>query len=308
MVYIIANPVSGAGNGDVCRKKAQQVLSQSGIEHRVLMSEYPGHSTLLAQQACADPECSKVIVIGGDGTFSEVVSGMNLEIPMAFVPAGTGNDFVKGCGLAENVDEAIAAALSDEYKSCDILNVNGNRCLNIAGTGFDVNVLLGEKKIRKILPGKISYKISLLLNLLALRFTPISIGSDGGEVRELKVLLVAAANGKYYGGGMPISLDASCEDGYIDLVIIKKLPRIKIPYIFIKFFAGKLKEVTKHVEVHRCKAVHMDVKNRIPVNVDGELLDELPACVEISPGAMKVICPTAKLSATAREEKELVKQ
>ena len=58
---------------------------------------------------------------------------------------------------------------------------------------------------------------------------------DDGEIRKLSVLLIAAANGKYYGGGMPISLDAECDDGYIDLVIIKKLPRIKIPYIFIKF-------------------------------------------------------------------------
>ncbi len=293
MIYIISNPVSGKGKGEECLERVYMHLNDRGAEYVSFISEYAGHSTKLAQVASAQPDCEKVIAIGGDGTFSEVLQGINLNVPVAFVPAGTGNDFVSGAGLPVNPEEIIDLALSDSVGEFDIMTVNDGRCLNVAGSGFDVDVLIAESKMRKYLPGKISYMIALITSLLCFKFSNVTVSVDDGEERKMSVLLLAAANGKYYGGGMPISPDAKCDDGYMDLIVIKKLPRYKIPYVFVKFLAGKLMEVKKYVEFHRCKKVSFSILPKLPINIDGELIDTENARIEILPGALKVVCADA---------------
>ena len=290
MIYVIANRLSGGGKGAACLKKAEEILSARGAKFKTLITEHAGHGAVLAKQACADICCRRIIAIGGDGTFSEILNGMDLSVPIAFVPAGTGNDFVKGAGLESNTEKAVHAALDGHVTLYDILSVNGKRCLNIAGTGFDVDVLLHEAKIRKVLPGKLSYTVALLRALAKLRFTDVKLTIDNDKHMVLSVFLLAAANGKYYGGGLPICLDASCNDGYIDLVIIKKLPRSAIPHILYKFFKGELKQVTEHVEIHRCKSLTFDTASSLPVNMDGELIDGLlPARIAVQEKRLQVM-------------------
>lgn len=290
MLYIIANRLSGSGKGAACLEATEKLLTQKGVEFKTLVSEYAGHIPLLTRQACSNLDCRRIIAIGGDGTFSELLSGLDLSVPVAFIPAGTGNDFVKGAALPTEVVSGVEAALHAKPTLYDILAVNDKRCLNIAGTGFDVNVLLQEQKIRKIYKGKLSYTLALLRALLKLEFTDIEYSADGNAPKKLSAFLIAAANGKYYGGGLPICLDADCTDGFLDLVIIKKLPRLAVPSVLIKFLKGKLAQVTEYVEMQRCKTLTFHTTKAIPVNIDGELFDGLlPAKIEILPKRLQVL-------------------
>lgn len=290
MIYIIANCLSGSGKGAACLKKAEEILTAHGAEFKTLITQYAGHGSALAKQACADIRCRRVIAIGGDGTFSEVLNGLDLSVPIAFVPAGTGNDFVRGADLTFDTESAVLAALEGQVKLCDILSVNGKRCINVAGTGFDVNILLHEQKIRKVYKGKLSYMLALLRALAKLEFTDVEYSIDGGQSEKCSVLLLAAANGKYYGGGLPICLDADCADGYIDLVIIKKLPRSAVPNVLYNFLKGKLARMTKYVEIHRCKSLALNTTASLPVNIDGELHNGcLPAHVAVQEKRLQVI-------------------
>ena len=290
MIYIIVNRLSGRGKGEACLKKAEALLQKRNLSYTVLASEYAGHCTALAKQACADLNCRKIIAIGGDGTFSEILNGMDLSVPIAFIPAGTGNDFVTGAALPTDTETALSAALDGHVSLFDYLTVNEKRCLNVAGTGFDVDVLLHEEKIRKTFPGKFSYMLALFRALLKLRFSDITLTLDDGEVRKLSVLLIAAANGKYYGGGLPICLSADCADGCIDVVLIKKLPRRAVPHVLLNFLKGRLAQMTKYVEIHRCKKVCMNTEPTQPVNMDGELHDGfLPATITVHSKRLQVM-------------------
>ncbi len=290
MIYVIANRLSGSGKGAACLKKAEEILSARGAEFQTLVTEYAGHGSVLAKQACADMRCRRILAIGGDGTFSEILNGMDLSVPIAFVPAGTGNDFIKGAGLTADTEKAVLSALDGRVSLYDILSVNGKRCLNVAGTGFDVDVLLHEEKIRKVYKGKLSYTIALLRALIKLRFTQLRLQIDGGDTMELSAFLLAAANGKYYGGGLPICLDASCDDGSIDLVLIKELPYSAIPRLLLQFFNGRLREATKYVTVYRCKKLRFSTTPAQPVNIDGELTEAVAATsIEILPKRLQVM-------------------
>ena len=287
MIYIIANRLAGKGKGAACIKEAEAVLQERGIQFKTLVSEYAGHSTVLTKQACTDIACRRIIAIGGDGTFSEVLNGLDLSVPIAFVPAGTGNDFAKGADLPTDTKSAVLAAIEGKVTLFDILTVNNKRCLNIAG--FDVNVLLNEKKARKVLPGKLSYMAGLFTALIKLRFFKAKLAIDGAPSVEKSLFLLAAANGRYYGGGLPVCLDAGCDDGYMDLLMIKELPNSAVPNALTKFLKGKIKEVDKYVEYCRCKKLTLSAEPELPINIDGELIDGmLPITIEVKHRCLQV--------------------
>ncbi len=289
MIYIIANRLAGKGKGAACIKAAEAVLQERGVQFKTLVSEYAGHSTILAKQACADIACRRIIAIGGDGTFSEVLNGLDLSVPIAFVPAGTGNDFAKGTNLPTDTKSAVLAAIDGKVALFDILTVNNKRCLNIAGTGFDVDVLLNEKKARKVLPGKLSYMAGLLTSLIKLRFFKAKLSVDDAPSAEKSLFLLAAANGRYYGGGLPVCLDAGCDDGYMDLLLVKELPYSAVPGALTKFLKGKIKEVDKYVEYCRCKKLTLHAEPALPINIDGELTDGmLPITIEVKHRCLQV--------------------
>ncbi len=289
MIYIIANRLSGSGKGAAALKIAEEILTAHGAEYKTLVTEYAGHGIALAKQACADIKCRRILAIGGDGTFNEVLNGMDLSVPIAFVPAGTGNDFVRGADLPTDTKAAVLAAIDGHVTLCDILTVNEKRCLNIAGTGFDVNVLLNERKVRKFLPGKLSYMVGLFTSLIKLRFFKSSVSIDGAAPAEKSVFLLAAANGRYYGGGLPVCLDANYDDGLMDLLIVKELPYSAVPHVLTKFLKGKIKEVDKYVEFCRCKKLTFTAEPVLPINIDGELLDDmLPVTIEVKSRCLQV--------------------
>ncbi len=290
MVYIIANKLSGGGKGAACLQKTEEILKEQNVEFTTLVSEYAGHSTVLSKQACADLNCRRIIAIGGDGTFNEVVSGMDLSVPVAFVPAGTGNDFVSGAALPKDTTEAVLSAVNGKVKLYDMLSVNGRRCLNVAGTGFDVNVLLQEEKIRKIYKGSASYTLALARSLLKLEFTPVTLTTDTGETVDEEIFLLAAANGRFYGGGLPICPAATATDGYMDLVVIKKLTYAALPGVLLKFFKGKIAEIKKYAKIIHCKKCTLTVGKDLPVNIDGELMKETqPVQIEVLPKRLQVL-------------------
>lgn len=289
MIYIIANPISGGGKGKLYTDMLTGRLEECNREFTVLNSGYENQCIELTREASGKADCELIIAVGGDGTFNEVINGLDFRIPVAFIPAGTGNDFVRGAGIPVKAEEAVEVACRGRENLCDFMEVNGRRCLNVAGTGFDVNVLLCEKKIRKIFPGKISYMLALLKSLLRFRFTDISLAVDGGKAEKKTVMLIAIANGKFYGGGMPISLESECDDGILNLIIINKLPKIKIPYLLIRFLQGKLLALTKYVESVKCKRVEFSVEGGLPVNMDGELIDENPVNINIIEKGIKLI-------------------
>src|SRR5699024_718799 len=65
-------------------------------------TEYSGHARLLArdyaEQARSCPDQAILVAMGGDGTLSEVIQGLGedyCDLPVAFVPYGSGNDFAR---------------------------------------------------------------------------------------------------------------------------------------------------------------------------------------------------------------------
>ncbi len=288
MLYFIVNELSGKGMGKNVAEKIKQKLKSAGVEFFMAVTQYRAHATLLAENFSKKDDCNGIIAVGGDGTFSEVLNGLDLKIPMGVISAGSGNDFLRTFAPDSTCDTQIDAVLGGKTKNIDYIDVNGKRSLNVAGTGFDVDILLKEKKFHKFLGGSASYFAALIATLFTLKFRKFEISLGGGEKQTKDCLLLAVANGKYFGGGLPLSLSSDLSDGLLDVTLVKRMPFFRIPGMLIKFLKGRISEVKDYVEIYRCTQIECFVTPKTDIQLDGELFDFSKFTCVLKKGELKM--------------------
>jgi len=94
-------------------------------------------------------------------------------------------------------------------------------------------------------------------------------------------------NSKFTGGKMMMAPDAEIDDGLLDIVILKKVGRLKLLRLFPLIFKGTHIE-DEELEVFRGK--NISVKTGIPLLLtpDGETLGHTPIDVELKAGKIEL--------------------
>ncbi len=277
---IIANKCSGKGNGAKCLAAATAYLDERGIAYTVHETERTGHGKEIAKRLC---ECgSKTIVaLGGDGTFHEVLNGIDFDkARMGFIPAGRGNDFAIGTKAASlDPVKAIADIVRGEHKDLDYIQVSDKRCLNVVGTGLDVEVLLKTEKSKN----KLSYVASLFRCLLKFKPYPVEV-TTGVETHKFDCIMVGVCNGSQIGGGIRLSPVSKADDGKLDVLVMEKPKHTPTVLVMPKFVKGKHmdKPYTHHIV---CESVK--VETPAPLQLDGEIYYGLPFDAHVVKGGVK---------------------
>ncbi|KAI8462478.1 MAG: ATP-NAD kinase-like domain-containing protein [Monoraphidium minutum] len=125
--YVILNPASGGGSGEVRWRKAEADVRKhceaAGLEVEVLRTAAPNDATRLTAEALQQG-AAVVVAAGGDGHINEVVSGFMQHraagggaappaaARLAILPMGTGNDFVKTLGWKAGDAQAVALRIA----------------------------------------------------------------------------------------------------------------------------------------------------------------------------------------------------
>ena len=203
MFDIIINPKGGKGKSLKALKLAEKILREHGAEYTVHNTEYAGHATELARELSSKPD-AKIIVMGGDGSFNEVLNGITdfNNVTLGIVACGTGNDFIRASGHPRKVRDAIELILRGNVGYIDYIDVGSRRCLNVAGAGMDVDVLLRYAEM-KAFRGKVKYYASLFDTLAHVKWHKLRITIDG-RTMDKSVFMIGVGNGTCIGGGMPI--------------------------------------------------------------------------------------------------------
>lgn len=277
---IIANKLSGKGNGEKYLNAVTKYLDEHGVKYNVHITERTGHGKLLAEELSAAGS-PVIVALGGDGTFHEVLNGIDFERSrMGFIPAGRGNDFATGT-KAVSLDpvKAIENIVRGEHRDLDYIQVGDKRCINVGGTGMDVDVLLKTAKSKN----KLTYVASLLRCLL--RFKPYHVEAEiNGETNSYDCIMLGVCNGTQFGGGIKLSPLSQADDGKLDVIIMTKPKRIPTVLIMPKFVKGKHmgKPYTHHIVCESLK-----VKTTAPIELDGEIYYDLDFDAHIVKGGLK---------------------
>lgn len=293
MITLIVNPTAGSGRSKKIAFSVQEKLKEKDLPYRTWETDSPGAAEALARTAAKDyQEGDFLISVGGDGTFLEMLQGvLGSGMPVAALPAGTGNDFLKSLRVPADPLEALEHVLSTEPRSIDIGEINGKLFANECGAGFDVAVLDYAETAKKHFRGLIPYLWGVIRAILGYRSIPMEIKADGKEVFSGDCLVFSVANGQYIGGGIHISPQADPQSGKLELIVIKACSRLRMMSYLPGLLGGKILQF-KDTVVH-CRADTVSVKplgqhKSFRVNIDGEIRD-LPHCkFAIRPSALPV--------------------
>ena len=270
---IISNPTAGKKGNKQALALAKSVFDEAGVSYEVFETTRRGEAQEIVARLTDTQEEVKLVVVGGDGTLHEVLNGIKSpeKCALGIIPAGTGNDFAEAAGLPLDFKEAARLIVNGEAKATDYLEVDGVRCMNIAGMGIDTEIL--ERCERGKMKGKLKYLISLLQSVVAFKGWKVSFVNDGERV-ELNTLVAAACNGRQFGGGLKICPEAVIDDGKIDVVVVEHIKGLfNLAKAFTKLMKGTITSYpkTKHF---LCDEIEIDAPP-CTVQLDGELYSGL---------------------------------
>src|SRR5512137_1895207 len=129
---IIANPISGHGNGAKVIPVIEQNLRALGVDFSLARTERAGHAIELARAAALEG-VNVVVASGGDGTVNEVLNGLMVAraegktAALGVIPAGRGNDFSYCKGIPEDIGAACKVLHADERRRVDIGLIRGGK-------------------------------------------------------------------------------------------------------------------------------------------------------------------------------------
>ena len=269
----IVNPVAGKNKTKKLIPLIKEKMDKTNIKYNITLTTRPMEATTIAINAL-DEGYDVIVAVGGDGTVNEVARGIveKKRGILGVIPAGTGNDLARSLDLPMDPETVLDLIIKGNHKKIDIGIIGDKSFINVAGIGFDTEVLNSARSIKKYLRGKFAYTFGVVKTLFTYKSKAVKITLDDKEI-DREILLVAIGNGKYYGGGMKICPNASIEDGYFDICIVKKLPKLMLLFIFPSVFLGKHIKIKKYVDMYRAKNVNITTQDKIYLNIDGEIKD-----------------------------------
>ena len=289
------NPAAGSGrSARLVPWLRDRLRGDSAAE--LVVTRAPGHATQLAAEAAAARR-DRIVAVGGDGTVQEVVEGLMRSAhrpALGLIPQGSGNDLARGIGIPRRPEEAWPVAVGDGSVALDVGRASADgrtrHFVSSGGIGFDAQVAAAMARRRSWQRGPAGYLLTTLDELRRFRNRRIRITLDDGPAEEHSVLLVAIANGPFYGGGMRICPEARSSDGWLDLCLVGDISRLTALQQLPNLYRGTH---VRHpaVSLRRARSIEVEADAGTQLHLDGEPFGAAPLRAEVMPGAVRVAAP-----------------
>jgi diacylglycerol kinase (ATP) len=287
-VRFLVNPAAGRGTGKSHLDRIRVLASRCGAG--LVVSRKVSDLAEQARRAAADG-VERLLVAGGDGTLHYAAQGLaGTGCALGVIPLGSGNDLAGTLRIPPDLEVAVERALRGEVRRIDLLRIGETFSLSYAGVGFDSEVTRFANEV-KGLRGPLIYFYSVIHTLITFQPPSMRVVYDGGTF-EGKVMFTVINNLPRFGGGMRIAPDARIDDGVLDLVIVREIPKRVLLSIFPKVYSGKH---VGHpaVTVVRTRRAEITIDRAMTLYGGGEPLRPMaagePVAVEVVPGGLAVV-------------------
>ena len=283
---VIVNPAAGRGRG---RRMIPSITA--AFAGPVESTSTKGNEFEIAEAAISDG-CTTIVVVGGDGTVANVANVIlhsGVDVKLAVLPAGTGNDFAKLLGTTRMDAHEVARLCAEGPElRLDVGKVEDVYFLNCCGFGFDVAVLEGIAR-NSWLRGNSVYVYTALTQLFGFNGIDVGVKSDASDRPPAHHLLLVLANAAHFGGTFEIAPGAVATDGLLDAVSILDARPHKRLALLAAAMGGKHLD---HPECVRERSSKFTVSfDQPPVyETDGELHHARSSLLEVTscPRALRV--------------------
>lgn len=273
---IIYNPTSGR---ELFRKELPEVLQRfekAGYETSAHATTCEGDAVQAAKSA-VKRKFDVIVAAGGDGTINEVINGMaeaQDRPKLGIIPAGTTNDFARALSIPRDIKKAVDIILQGKTMPLDIGKANDQYFMNIAGGGELTELTYDVPSRLKTMLGQLAYYMKGIEMLPFLKPVRTKIEYDG-KVFVDDIMLFLISNTNSVGGFEKLAPNAKPNDGYFDLIILKKTNLAEFIRIATLAIRGAHLD-DKHVIYVQAKEIKVTPEDKMQLNLDGEYGGLLP--------------------------------
>lgn len=300
----IVNPVSG--QADASGTLVPRIIAAAaglGVEYSIELTQYHRHAVELARKAAETAGGPvRLYACGGDGTFGQVLQGA-WQVPgaeVACVPCGSGNDFIRNYGTRQDFLD-LPALISGSAVPIDLIQTPFGVSAAICSAGLDAQVAYGIPKFRRVplCGGSMAYNLSILECLCGHLSHHLRIEIDG-RMWEEHCLLAAICNGSTYGGGYCAAPEAVLDDGLLDILVVRRISRLKIARVLGIYQKGRhiqdgrvvpgLEGIILYCRARSVRITPLDGRPLV-VNLDGECAPQAGLEAHVLPLAGRIVLP-----------------
>lgn len=287
----IINPVAGKGNAGKFIDQIEKYFKNKEDTYIIEKTKGQGHATIITKEY-VNHDLWRVYSVGGDGTLNEVLNGLaGSSSSLGVIPAGSGNDYFRS--LDTNNDESLLArTIEGSIKKCSLGLVNNRYFLNVASAGIDAEVVHNARKFKKLpfLNGQGAYILGIFYTVFNYRSFKSKI-SFNNQTHHKSTLLMAVANGKYYGGGMKIAPRADIYSKEFEIYHIDDAKPLRILNLFPTLIRGA-HDTLREVQSYQSNKISLYSKEGFMLNVDGEIERVERATFSLVEEGVNIIVPS----------------
>jgi YegS/Rv2252/BmrU family lipid kinase len=280
-------------------KRFRRHLDAIGAECALKPTTAPGGGRALAAEAVREG-FEVIVAAGGDGTLNEVLNGIGDEpdgfarARLGVLPLGTINVFAREIGMPLGLHRAWAVIRRGRESAIDLPRVEFGAAGNsqyrwfaqLAGAGLDAHAVeLVDWNLKK----RIGFFAYVVAALKAMRAEPSQILTEDG-FQSMTGEQVLIGNGRLYGGSFTVFPEAKLSDGLLDVCVFPRVTWGTVVSCGWGLVTGRLHRSggARHFQA---ASFLLTAPTRTALELDGELVGELPARFSVQRKLLRAIVP-----------------
>jgi YegS/Rv2252/BmrU family lipid kinase len=285
---IVYNPIK-VPDLDSLTGRVESFMSRNGWEPPLWLETTQDDPGIGMCERAVHDECDVVFVCGGDGTVMAAVTAMaGCDVPLAILPAGTGNLLARNLDLPINDEAAcLRIGIGNRTRAIDVGAIEDRKFAVMAGLGFDAAIMRDAPEGLKKAVGWPAYVVSAGKHLRG-RGIRVTLTLDGGTPLHRRVRTVVVGNVGKLQGNIPLLPDAKPDDGILDVVVIAT--RNVLDWARVTGRVLRRADVPdRKMERFTAKHVLIEASHLQPRQLDGDVIgDSRTMDITIEPGALQV--------------------
>ncbi|TWD83360.1 diacylglycerol kinase family enzyme [Kribbella amoyensis] len=294
-VAVILNPIK-VGDADVFRDTVGAALTKRGFDEPLWLETTEDDAGVTMARRAIEETVDLVVVAGGDGTVRVACAELaRTNIPVAVLPAGTGNLLARNLGISLDLEAALGELLDGAEQRIDSVLIEGDelttdRFVVMAGLGLDAAIIADAPDELKKRVGWAAYVVSTLKNLNH-PFVKVEIVVDDQPPVTRRARTVVIGNVGTLQANIPLLPEAAPDDGRIDAVVLAPRRLSHWPRLALGLVVKSINE-GRHIERFTGERIQVKATKTVRRQLDGDAIaDGTTLSAKVDPSALVVRIP-----------------